>query len=99
MGRGKAPEDSPPTVTHTRLVSRANQLFACLADCGTERDRAGNRKLLFSHYASLVLLSFFNPALQTLRGLQQASELRSVQKRLGVGRTSIGSLSESSRIF
>jgi hypothetical protein len=86
-------------VTHTHLVSRANRLFARLADCGTQRDTAGNRKLLFSHYASLVLLSFFNPALQTLRGLQQASTLKSVQRRLGVGRTSLGSLSESSRVF
>ena len=91
--------DSGPVVVQTRLVARANQLFARLAECGTERDTAGNRKLLYSHYASLVLLSFFNPALQTLRGLQQASALKSVQKRLGVGRTSLGSLSESSRIF
>ena len=99
MGRHKTSAATPPTVVHTRLVARANQLFARLADCGTERDTAGNRKLLFSHYASLVLLSFFNPAFRTLRGLQQASELRAVQKRLGVGRTSLGSLSESSRIF
>lgn len=99
MGRRKSSADSPLIVTHTRLVGRANQLFSRLADCGTERDTAGNRKLLFSHYASLVLLSFFNPALRTLRGLQQASEFKSVQKRLGVGRASLGSLSESSRIF
>lgn len=99
MDHRNASSGAGPVVVQTRLVARANQLFARLAECGTERDTAGNRKLLYSHYASLVLLSFFNPALQTLRGLQQASALKSVQKRLGVGRTSLGSLSESRHIF
>ena len=34
-----------------------------------------------------------------LRGLQQASELEKVQQRLKVGRVSLGSLSEASRVF
>jgi hypothetical protein len=87
------------SIQHTRLVGRACRLFECLAEAGTARDHAGNRKLLYSHYASLILLSFFNPSMQSLRGIQQASTLRSVQKRLGVGRASLGSLSESSRVF
>lgn len=86
-------------VRSAKIVGRANQLFARLRDAGTERDSAGNRCLLYSHYASLVLLSMFNPTMQSLRGLQEASELKKVQKRLGVGRTSLGSLSESCRVF
>jgi hypothetical protein len=35
----------------------------------------------------------------SLRGLHQASELECIQKRLGVGRVSLGSLSEASRVF
>jgi hypothetical protein len=41
----------------------------------------------------------FNPIVDSMRGLQQASNLKEVQKRLGVGRASLGSLSESVAIF
>ena len=82
-----------------KIVKRANSLFARLRKVGTERDKAGNRRLLYSHYASLVLLSQFNPAMQSLRGIQEASQLKKVQKQLGTGRASLGSLSESCRVF
>ncbi len=99
MSRRKSKVSKSKSVQSVRLVGRATRLFEQLAHAGTERDTAGNRKFLFSHYASLVLLSVFNPAMQTLRGLQEASELRNVQKRLGVRRTSLGSLVESRRVF
>lgn len=90
---------SPLEVRHYRILKRARHLFDRLHQAGTERDTAGNRTLHYSHYASLILLSLFNPAMQTLRGLQQASQLKKVQKRLGMGRVSLGSLSESCRVF
>jgi hypothetical protein len=65
----------------------------------TARDRAGNRPLHFDQYAGLLLLVFFNPLVDSLRGLQQASALAKVQKLLGCERASLGSLSEASRIF
>jgi hypothetical protein len=86
-------------VRHLRVVTRANKLFRRLRQAGTERDAAGNRQLLYSHYASLVLLSLFNPAMQSLRGIQEASGLKKVQERLGTGRVSLGSLSESGTVF
>lgn len=46
-------------------------------------------------YCLGVLLYLFNPAITSLRGIQQASELRNVQKKLGIKRASLGSLSES----
>lgn len=58
-----------------------------------------NRKLHYDEYASLLMLYFLNPVLQSLRSIQQASGLRNVQKRLGVSRASLGSLSEASRVF
>jgi hypothetical protein len=82
-----------------RVVQRAKTLFARLADAGCERDAAGNRTFLYSHYASLALLSLFNPVMQSLRGLQAASEFKKVQRKLGSGRVSLGSLSESARVF
>jgi hypothetical protein len=94
---GQHPE--VPPLAHLRLLERARGLFARLSAAGTERDAAGNRQFLYSHYACLVLLGVMNPTLQALRGLQVASTLRVVQKRLGVQRVSLGSLSESCRVF
>ncbi len=70
-------------------------LLERLHDVGTQSDRAGNRRLFFDEYVSLVLLYFFNPILTSLRGLQEASGLDKVQRLLGVQRASLGSLSES----
>jgi IS4 transposase len=70
-----------------------------LHDVGCARDKAGNRKLHYDQYCLLVLLFLFNPAMRSLRALQQASELKKVQRKLGVGRTSLGSLSEATDVF
>ena len=64
-----------------------------------QRDKAGNRKLHFDQYAALILLYFFNPIVTSLRGIQQASELKKVQRILGCPRASLGSLSEAARVF
>jgi len=58
-----------------------------------------NRKLHYDQYVTLILLYFFNPVLTSLRGIQQASALPKVQQKLGLGRASLGSLSESARVF
>jgi hypothetical protein len=47
----------------------------------------------------MILLYFFNPVLSSLRGIRQASGFRKVQRELGVAKTSLGSLSEASRVF
>jgi hypothetical protein len=65
----------------------------------TARDRAGNRQLHFDQYAGLILLVFFNPVVNSLRGIQQASALAKVQKLLGCEQAALGSLSEASRVF
>src|SRR6266436_8308129 len=70
-----------------------------LHDDATARDRAGNRQLFFDQYACLLLLFFFNPIVQSVRGMQQASQLQKVQRLFGCGRASLGSLSEASRVF
>jgi len=101
-------EDSldPKSVQGVKYLKSAFRLLERLAPAGTERDSAGNRKLLFSHYTGLILLGLFNPTLQSLRGLQQLSGLRpqlsglrKVQKLLGSRSASLGSLSETVRVF
>lgn len=70
-----------------------------LHDAGCQRDRAGNRLLHMDEYMSLLLLYMFNPICTSLRAVQQASELQKVQRILGCPRASLGSLSESARVF
>jgi hypothetical protein len=70
-----------------------------LHEHGCARDRAGNRTLHFDQHICLLLLYFFNPILTSLRGIQQASKLKKVQRILGCSRASLGSLSEASSVF
>jgi Transposase DDE domain len=86
-------------VSGLKYFDRLAPLLARLRDVGCERDRAGNRQLHFDQYCMLVLLYLFNPIVTSLRGLQQASELAKVQKRLGCSRAALGSLSESVTVF
>jgi hypothetical protein len=74
-------------------------LLERLHQVGCERDRAGNRLLHMDQYVCLLLLYLFNPICTSLRSLQQASELKKVQKKLAVPRASLGSLSEAATVF
>ena len=82
-----------------KYLEKLLPLFERLHDVGCQRDRAGNRKLHMDQYCTLILLFLFNPCLRSLRALQQASELKKVQRKLGCPRTSLGSLSEATDIF
>ena len=70
-----------------------------LHEAGCARDRAGNRRLHMDQYVLLLLLEMFNPICDSLRSLQRASQLAKVQRKLGVPRASLGSLSEAARVF
>ena len=97
-GRRK-PALAAKSVAGLKYFKRLQPLFARLHDIGTDNDHAANRQLHFDHYASLILLYFFSPSITSLRAIQQASDLDKVQKKLGVPRTSLGSLSAAARAF
>lgn len=82
-----------------RLIKPLRRLLKVIHSVGTDRDRAGNRKFFCDHYLSLLLLYFVNPSLDSLRALQNASNWKTVQKKMGIPRVSLGSLSESARVF
>ena len=82
-----------------KYFDRLMPLLERLHDVGTQRDRAGNRQLFFDQYCAYILLFLFNPIVTSLRGIQQASELKKVQKKLGCPRASLGSLSEATEVF
>ena len=82
-----------------KYLDKLLPLLDDLHEVGCQRDKAGNRKLHYDQYCLLVLLCLFSPVLRSLRALQQASQLRKVQKLLGCPRTSLGSLSEATAVF
>lgn len=99
MAAKRRPEVTEKDIQGLKYFRLLRPLLEPLHEAGTDRDRAGNRKLFFDHYGALILLYFFNPILTSLRGIQQASMLDKVQRQLGCARTSLGSLSEASRVF
>lgn len=99
MGRPRNPEIVEKDLQgfkHFKLLLPALQK---LHDHACVRDKAGNRTLHYDQYAALLLLYFFNPIVTSLRGIQQASTLQKVQRKLGCARASLGSLSEAARVF
>ena len=76
-----------------------NDLLKPLHNAGCARDKAGNRELDMDQYMALLLFHMFNPICRSMRALQEASELKKVQRVLKVPRTSLGSVSEAGRVF
>lgn len=86
-------------ITGLKYFDKLGPLLARLHDEACQRDKAGNRELHFDQYCQLILLYLFNPIVTSLRGIQQASELKKVQQKLGCPRASLGSFSEASSVF
>lgn len=82
-----------------RLVQPLLKLITRLHGVGVERDHAGNRKLFYDQYIALLLMYFCNPALESLRALQQATGWEKTRQKLGIERVALGSLSEAARVF
>jgi hypothetical protein len=89
----------PKQIRGLKRLRHILPLLASLHEVGCERDRAGNRELHFDEYVTLVLLAMFNPIIDSVRALQQASAVEKVSEQLGVKRFSLGSFSESVRSF
>jgi hypothetical protein len=96
-------ENHPPATPQLReehlqaykFFERLHGLFDALRPCASHP----NRKLHFDEYALGVLFYFFNPAIASLRGLQIATDFEKVRQSLGIRRMSLGSMSESVRLF
>lgn len=99
MAGAKRADVTEKDIVGLKYFDKLTPLLGRLHDAGCARDKAGNRTLHFDQYCSLVLLFLFNPIVRSLRAIQQASELKNVQKKLGCARASLGSLSESVHVF
>ncbi|HTW95925.1 MAG TPA: IS4 family transposase [Tepidisphaeraceae bacterium] len=98
------PEASDKAITVDQLrgfkqLRRVAELLSFLHRNGCDRDKAGNRELHFDDFVLLNLLYLFNPLIDSMRALQKVSDLPEVQARLGIKRFSLGSFSESCRVF
>jgi Transposase DDE domain len=98
-----SPSDDDKTLAarlgHFKQLRKVAGLLSSLHENGCARDRAANRELHFDDYVLLVLLWMFNPAIDSMRTLQRAAGLEEVRERLNVKRFSLGSFSESCRVF
>lgn len=99
MARHQPSKIRDADITGLKYFNRLMPLLERLHHVGTQRDRAGNRTLFFDQYCAYLLLFLFNPVVTSLRGIQQASELQRVQKKLGCPRVSLGALSEATQVF
>jgi hypothetical protein len=99
MARRKRERIEAADITGLKYFDKLGPLLARLHDDGCGRDKAGNRQLHFDQYCQLILLYLFNPIVTSLRGIQQASELKNVQQKLGCERAALGSLSEATSVF
>lgn len=94
-----AKELKPSDIRGLKHFAKIRGLLMVLHSNGCQRDKPGNRELHMDEYCLGVLLFLFNPAVTSLRAIQQASGFANVQKKLGIKRASLGSLSESVSVF
>jgi hypothetical protein len=97
--RRNEPKSGDQTLRGMRLFRPVRRLLKRIHGAGNDRDRAGNRQLFFDQYLTLLLFYFFNPSLDSLRALQEATGWERTREKLGIRRTSLGSLSEAARVF
>jgi hypothetical protein len=97
--KASAARKAEGTLRGNRLIKPIKHLIERLHAVGTARDRAGNRKLFFDQYVTLLLLYFFTPSLDSLRALQEATAWEKTRKLLGIKGTALGSLSEAADLF
>lgn len=81
------------------LLRQIFPILKTLAKAGTQRDRAGNRQLLYSQYVSLILVSLFNPVLCSARSLVAHSGVKRIRKLTGGNKVSLGAFSEAPQVF
>lgn len=96
MARKPKPPLRPKDIQGLKYLRSFEQILKPLADLPVH----GNRRFCMDHWVCLLLLHFFNPVLNSMRALQQASDFQDIQEVVGVKHTSLGSMSESaSKIF
>lgn len=101
MPDSAAPAFDERDLQRWRLIERfqavlAEEVEKCGGPAGTWAD--SRRELRLEHYLSLYLFGLFNPVVETMRGLLEASELGRVQREVCGRAVSLGSFSEAQAV-
>jgi len=83
--KGKRKEIIESDATGLKYFDKLAPLLERLHEDGCQRDQANRRTLHYDQDCMLMLLYLFNPIVASLRGIQQANELKKVQRKLGCG--------------
>jgi hypothetical protein len=94
-GRKPKPKVKSGDVQGGKLLAQIMDLLAPLHDLYPDP----KRKLHYDEFCAWLLIYFFTPVLDSLRGLQQASDIESLRRRLKLPRFSLGSFSEAASVF
>jgi hypothetical protein len=89
---GGVSEKPPIEARGFKYLLNVMPLLEKLHDCGTQRDSAGNRTLFYDQYVSLMLVAMFSPSIDAMRAICRASDLKNVQKKLGVESVNVATL-------
>jgi hypothetical protein len=94
-----------PSTAHPKLTGadlpgkkKLEQVLGLLRRLRPNHDHP-QRELHYDEYAAYLLLYFFTPLLQSMRGMQFASSYPLLKQRFGLDRFSLGSFSEAGRVF
>jgi DDE family transposase len=85
----------PLTESNVRQGQKYLRSFQDILEPLAQLPSHGNRKFHYDDWVCLLLLHFFNPVLNSLRSLAEATGFEGIQDFVGVGRTSLGSMSDS----
>ncbi|MCP4594031.1 MAG: IS4 family transposase [bacterium] len=94
-GRKPKPAIKQRDIRGSKYVEAVVDLLAPLR---SHRD-CPNRRLHYDELVAYLLLYFFTPALDSMRGIQQMSDLKGIKKKLGLRRFSLGAFSEATHVF
>lgn len=90
----------PLTEPALRQGQKYLRQFAELLEPLRQLPAHGNRQFHYDQWVCLLLLHFFNPVLNSLRALAEATDFEAIQEFVGVKRTSLGAMSDSaSKVF
>ena len=91
----RKPTIKPRDIQGAKFLEQIMALLAPLHDhCPDPK-----RTLHYDEYCAYLLLYFFTPALDSMRGLQQISGMGKIKNKMGLPRFSLGSFSEAGTVF
>lgn len=94
-GRKPKPKTKVRDVQGSKLLAQIMEFLAPLHDHRPDP----KRRLHYDELCGWLLIYFFTPVLDSLRGLQQVSDIDSLRQRLKLPRFSLGSFSEAVSLF